>query len=128
MSRPKRAPGDVVMMHVDDLAPFVNLDGPVMLADRTGVYVHSFKCLACRLEFQLFSWLDDRHTASNVTCPECGKAGGLKLHWIATLNESSDFGFGGAREIFQLNPRPGSILVEEEPDAGPPAWESQRLP
>jgi DNA-directed RNA polymerase subunit RPC12/RpoP len=74
--------------------------------------VHSFKCLACRLEFQLFSWLDDRHTASNVACPECGRIGGPKLHWIATLNESPEFGFGGAREIFQFNPRPGSILVE----------------
>lgn len=111
MTRPRRADTEIVWRPIDSL-PEPNLDGPVMLADRTGVYVHSFKCRHCRLEFQLFSWLDDRHTSARVFCPECGLAG-RKLHWIATVNEAPEFLGGSGREIFRLNPHPGSILLDD---------------
>ena len=109
MTRPSRAEGEVVLMPLEQL-PEPDLEGPVMLADRTGVYVHSFKCRACRLEFQVFSWVDDRHSSALVFCPECATSG-RKLHWISTINESPMFMAGSGREIFRLNPYPGSILL-----------------
>jgi len=47
-------------------------------------YVHSFQCARCRLEFAVFSRWTDRHTAFNVTCPECGNVGAF-LHYRAEL-------------------------------------------
>lgn len=88
---------------VEDLE--VNLDGPVMLGDREGVFVHSFKCRVCRLEFQLFSWRRERHMVETTFCPECGTRG-RKLHWRLPVNESPAFGSG--TEIYRLNPYPHS--------------------
>ena len=52
-------------------------------------YVHSFQCARCRLEFAVFSRWTDRHTAFNVTCPECGNVGAF-LHFRAELPRRDD--------------------------------------
>jgi EAL domain-containing protein (putative c-di-GMP-specific phosphodiesterase class I)/ribosomal protein S27E len=49
-----------------------------------GAFVHSFKCARCRLEFAVFSRSTERHTAFNVTCPECGNVGAF-LHYRAEV-------------------------------------------
>ena len=92
----------------------VNVDGPVMLEDRQGIVVHSFKCRICRLELQLYSWVRDRHTAINVACPQCGHVGGRKLHWMTPVNESRAFGSG--TKIHDLNPHPysGGLLADSD--------------
>ena len=113
MTRAGRTQNELVTMPVADLVGLISLEGAVILADRTGVYVHAFKCRNCRLEFQLFSWLDDRHSASSVHCPECGSVGGGKLHWIATVNESTEFWSGSGREIFEISRHPRSILLDD---------------
>jgi hypothetical protein len=64
------------------------LDGPVMLADRQGVYAHSFKCGVCRLEWVLFSWRRNRHRVGKVYCPECGLRTPM-IHYRATLSTSA---------------------------------------
>jgi len=37
-------------------------------------YIHIFKCSnqECRLEYSVFSWLDDWNKKFNPYCPECG--------------------------------------------------------
>ena len=111
MTRPRRIHRNLEKVDPASL-PMPNFIGPVMLADRTGVYVHSFKCRVCRLEFQLSSWVDDRHTAQSVWCPECGHRGGRKLHHIVTVNERSTF-TAGPGEIYQINPYRGSSLLSD---------------
>jgi len=58
-----------------------NQEGPVGLNDREGVYVHSFICKACCLHFAVYSWKMNRHTAKNITCPECGQHEGHFTHF-----------------------------------------------
>ncbi len=107
-----RLPWKYRIVEADSLK--VNVGGPVMLEDRQGVFVHSFKCRNCRLEFQLYSWVRDRHTATNVVCPECGHIGGRKLHWMTPVNESCAFESG--TEIYNLSPYPysGGLLADSD--------------
>jgi hypothetical protein len=74
--------------------------------EREGVFVHSFKCLHCRLHFQTFSWLANRHGVGSVTCPECGGGDRLK-HWRAKLSQTAEPESGG-KEIRDLFPYPDS--------------------
>jgi EAL domain-containing protein (putative c-di-GMP-specific phosphodiesterase class I)/ribosomal protein S27E len=54
-----------------------------------GGFVHSFKCARCRLEFAVFSRWTERHTAFNVTCPECGNVGAF-LHYRADVTRRDE--------------------------------------
>ncbi|MCJ7709781.1 MAG: hypothetical protein MUQ32_03025, partial [Chloroflexi bacterium] len=108
---PRPIPSDLWTIHVSDL-PEPNLAGPVMLADREGVFIHSFKCKACRLEFVVFSWLPNRHRVGVTFCPECGERTPM-LHRRATVNESEDFTFNGTNEIFGLSSRPDSFYMSD---------------
>jgi predicted RNA-binding Zn-ribbon protein involved in translation (DUF1610 family) len=91
-----------------------DLSGGVQLADREGVFAHSFRCDRCTLHFVLFSWAQARHTADTVTCPECGNRGSF-LHRITQLSTSRSFRLDAIREPeiydvwpFRLPPSAGS--------------------
>lgn len=89
--------------------------GPVRLQDREGVFVHAFKCLKCRLEFQVYSWRRDRHRVGRVYCPECGERTPM-LHWRTCVNESKQQASReeGAWEIYNLTVRfPDFILMDD---------------
>jgi hypothetical protein len=79
------------------LLPKPDLGGGVQLADREGVFAHSFRCKRCTLHFVLFSWTRDRHTADSVTCPECGNTGSF-LHRVTHLSASKVFRVNTGRE------------------------------
>jgi predicted RNA-binding Zn-ribbon protein involved in translation (DUF1610 family) len=85
------------MVPTDALMPFVDTSGGAQLADREGVWAHSFKCRACTLHFVLFSWSPSRHTSETITCPECG-ARGRFLHRITQLSTSTTFSLAPDRE------------------------------
>lgn len=108
---PRPVPSDRMMMNTSDL-PEPDLVGPVMLADREGVFVHSFKCRVCRLEFMVFSWLPNRHRVGVTFCPECGERTPM-LHRRATVNESPSFTLNGTNEIFGLSGRPDSFVMTD---------------
>jgi hypothetical protein len=72
--------------------PEPDLSGGVQLADRAGVFAHSFKCHRCTLHFVLFSWLATRHRPDTIVCPEC-RATGPFMHRITQLSESRTFKF-----------------------------------
>jgi len=110
-NEPRRVPSDLGWMRVSDL-PEPDLIGPVMLADREGVFIHSFKCRDCRLEFAVFSWLANRHRVGVTFCPECGERTPM-LHKRATVNESPTFTLDGTNEIFGLWSRPGSFRMSD---------------
>jgi hypothetical protein len=86
-----------VMMKTSDLLPLVDTSGGIQLADREGVFAHSFKCRGCTLHFVLFSWSMSRHTPQTIRCPECGNTGGF-MHRITVLSESQRFSFAPDRE------------------------------
>lgn len=74
------------------------------LEDREGVFVHSFKCMNCSLEFSVFSWWPNRHTVVNTACPEC-QAITQKLHWLAQFSDSREMVLDDSSpEIFHLSP------------------------
>ena len=79
------------------LLPKPDLSGGVQLADREGVFAHSFRCNRCTLHFVLFSWAQERHTADTVTCPECANRGSF-LHRITHLSASRVFRVNRGRE------------------------------
>lgn len=79
------------------LLPKPDLSGGVQLADREGVFAHSFRCDRCTLHFVLFSWAQERHSAETVTCPECGNRGGF-LHRVTHLSASRVFRVNVGRE------------------------------
>jgi hypothetical protein len=93
------------VMRASDLAPFVDLSGGVPLAEREGVWAHSFKCRRCTLHFVLFSWSATRHTSETVSCPEC-RATGSFMHRVTQLSGSRDFDIAPDREpeIFDVWP------------------------
>lgn len=95
----------VVQMRTEDLAPYADLSGGVQLADREGVFAHSFKCRTCTLHFVLFSWSLTRHTPASIVCPEC-RASGSFLHRITQLSESRTFSLASDRapEIYDVWP------------------------
>lgn len=86
--------------------------GPVTLSDREGVYVHSFKCGICALEFMLLSWVSNRHRVGEVYCPECGKATPM-LHLRAIISESEEMDVAAPNEIFRRWPWPGSQMMDD---------------
>jgi transcription elongation factor Elf1 len=95
----------------------ISLDGPVMLADREGVYAHSFKCRECRLEWVLFSWRSGRHRVGRVLCPECGLRTQM-IHYRATLSTSvemilDDRQQGNSLEIFNCFPFGDADLMND---------------
>ena len=101
--------------------------GPVTLAEREGVFVHSFKCSICDLEFVVFSWQADRHGVGRTYCPECGYPTPM-LHWRGQTSWSVTFGGGPAgTEIYRMCPLvDGPMLDDSVPaaddrfDVGPP--------
>lgn len=108
---PRPVPGDIVWMSPFAM-PDPDLDGPVMLEDREGVFIHSFKCRVCRVEFMVFSWLPNRHRVGITFCPECGRQTSM-LHRRATVNERPDFTLNGTNEIFGLSSRPDSLYMSD---------------
>lgn len=91
----------------------VKRPGPVRLRDRQGVFVHSFKCSICDLEFIVFSWRADRHRVGSTFCPECGTRTPM-LHWRAQTSESLDFSSGDpGLEIYQMFSTPDAPLMDD---------------
>lgn len=91
------------------MAPSVKRFAP--LDERQGVFAHTFKCLDCSLEFALFSWWPDRHTVTNVACPECATVT-PKNHWLAVASESPTMVLdGSSMEIFDLSPVGGQAAA-----------------
>ncbi len=84
----------------------------VPLSEREGVYVHSWKCLTCSLEFMTFSWQANRHRVGTIACPECGNRAPM-FHCRAVVNESPTFSLDGPQEIFRLWPWPGSRDMDD---------------
>ena len=73
------------------------------LDQRKGVFVHSFKCLDCSLEFSVFSWWPDRQTVVNTACPECCRVT-QKTHWRADISTTPGAAFGEGPEIYDYTP------------------------
>jgi len=93
--------------------------GPVTLADREGVFAHSFKCCDCDLEFVLFSWRAHRHGVGTVACPECRRATPM-LHWAAQLSTATAFTTDGQQpEIYHYVPVGHAVLLDDSSE--PPA-------
>jgi DNA-directed RNA polymerase subunit RPC12/RpoP len=78
---------------------------------REGVFVHSFICNNCGLHFNVFSWMENRHTVETVHCPECGKRGAFR-HWKRVLSENPEFGIS-EQEIYRHVPFPGSQYMSD---------------
>jgi len=110
---------DGVVLSESGVGPLegVNIEGPVMLKDREGVFAHSFKCVECRLEWALFSWRRDRHRVGNVYCPECGRQTRM-LHWRSTFSSSrtmilDDSRLGESVEIYDVVPVGDADLMDD---------------
>ena len=87
--------------------------GPVTLQDRQGVFVHSFKCSICDLEFVVFSWRANRHQVGSTFCPECGKRTPM-IHWRAQTSDSPDFSpEGPGLEICRMFPPLDGSLMDD---------------
>ena len=71
--------------------------------ERQGLFIHTFKCEACSLEFAIFSWWPDRHTVVNTACPECLRIT-RKAHWMSTVADEPTQNFGERPEIFNYSP------------------------
>src|SRR2546427_9262531 len=99
-----------VMMKTSDLLPLADTSGGVQLADREGVFAHSFRCRRCTLHFVLFSWSETRLGLETIACPECRGTGAF-LHKITKLSASREFRVDADRdpEIYDVWPfRPRS--------------------
>ena len=58
---------ELITISAEDFARMpVKAPGPVTLQDRQGVFVHSFKCSICDLEFMVFSWRANRHRVGST--------------------------------------------------------------
>ena len=71
--------------------------------ERQGLFIHTFQCMACSLEFAIFSWWPDRHTVVNTSCPECHRVT-QKSHWMSTVASNPAQRFGEGPEIFHYSP------------------------
>jgi hypothetical protein len=107
-------PGVPATFSAEDIAKMpVKQPGPVTLQDRQGVFVHSFKCSICDLEFVVFSWRADRHRVGSTFCPECGERTPM-LHWRAQASESLEFQTDSAGlEIYQMCPALEGGLMDD---------------
>ena len=96
-------PGVPTAFSAEDVAKMpVKRPGPVTLQDRQGVFVHSFKCSICDLEFVVFSWRANRHRVGSTFCPECGVPTPM-IHWRVQTSQSLEFCCDGpGREIYQM--------------------------
>ena len=110
---------DGVLISASGVGPLegVSVIGPVMLADREGVFVHSWKCLGCRVEFVVFSWLLNRHRVGRTFCPECGQRTPM-IHWRDTFSASrrmivDDSRLGHSLEIFDCVPCGDADLMDD---------------
>ena len=72
----------------------------VPLSERDGVFLHTFKCGECSLEWEMRSWKRERHTIATVHCPEC--LGSASIHWLFIANESPDFSLETKNEIYAM--------------------------
>jgi len=70
---------------------------------RQGLFIHTFKCEACSLEFAIFSWWPDRHTVVSTACPECQRVT-RKAHFMSTVSDNRVQRFGEGPEIFHYSP------------------------
>jgi hypothetical protein len=87
--------------------------GPVTLQHRQGVFVHSFKCSICDLEFMVFSWRANRHRVGSTFCPECGRATPM-IHWRTQTSTRLDFSSDGpGREIYQMFSHADAPLMDD---------------
>ena len=73
------------------------------LAERQGLFIHTFQCMECSLEFALFSWFRDRHSVVNTACPECQRVT-QKSHWMSIVDSTPERAFGEGPEIFHYSP------------------------
>lgn len=101
MNEQPEIPMEIVEVDPATLTTCVRSFAP--LSERQGLFIHSFKCLDCSLEFAIFSWWPDRHTVVNTACPECGRVT-QKSHWLATVDSTPGRAFGKGPEIFQHSP------------------------
>ena len=92
---------EIVEVDLSGLLPSVSTFAA--LEERKGVFIHSFKCLDCSLEFAIFSWWPDRHTVVNTVCPECQRVT-QKSHWLSTASSASGHAFGHGEEIYNWSP------------------------
>ena len=94
---------DATVQEVDPahLLPSVTFFAP--LAERQGLFIHTFQCMACSLEFALFSWFRDRHSVVNTACPECQRLT-QKSHWLSVVDSTLGRAFGEGPEIFHYSP------------------------
>ena len=83
------------------LQPSIQTFSPYQV--RQGLFIHTFKCESCSLEFAIFSWWPDRHTVVNTSCPECHRIT-PKAHWMSTLSDDPAQRFGEGPEIFHNSP------------------------
>jgi len=72
-------------------------------SQRQGLFIHTFKCEACSLEFAIFSWWPYRHTVVSTACPECHRVT-QKSHWMSTVADNPAQRFGEGPEIFNYSP------------------------
>ena len=84
-----------------ELQPTIKSFAPYL--ERQGLYIHSFQCMACSLEFALFSWWPDRHTVVNTHCPECGRIT-QKSHWRSDVVTQPGQRFGEGPEVYHYSP------------------------
>ncbi len=114
MSKSKKVPRPVrEEKEVIDMKK-INIDPKLMFdysRQRNGVFVHSFICNDCGLHFNVFSWMENRHTARSVYCPECGVKGNFR-HWKLVLSESPQF-TDSQQEIFNYVPFHGSQFMDD---------------
>ena len=94
---------DATLQEVDpaSLQPSIQTFAP--LSERQGLFIHTFKCMACSLEFGIFTWWRDRHTVVNTACPECHRIT-QKVHWMSTVADNPAQQFGEGPEIFNYSP------------------------
>lgn len=72
-------------------------------SERQGLFIHTFRCMACSLEFAIFSWWPDRHTVVNTACPECHRIT-QKSHFMSTVSDTPGQAFGQGPEIYHYSP------------------------
>lgn len=92
---------DIADLDPSSLQPSVKSFAPYL--ERQGLFIHTFKCINCSLEFAIFSWWPDRHTVANTACPECQRVT-QKSHWLATVSDNAGQVFGHGPEIFHYSP------------------------
>ena len=91
--------------------------------ERQGLFIHTFKCEVCSLEFAIFSWWPDRHTVVNTACPECHRIT-PKAHWMSTVADDPAQSFGEGPEIFHHSPSgpDPKLMADSSLFTGLPEW------